>query len=74
MRGDMKHPCVNNYDISMALHGNRNCNIYTKGTFEISDVNLIGARIRNIKLVGIDELRRKYDDNFMSRQKNYCKF
>ena len=64
MRGDIQHPCVNNYDISMAMRGNMNCNIYTRGLFEVNEQNLIDAKVRNIKFIGINELRRNnYETN-----------
>ena len=66
MIGDKQHPCRNDFDISIALMGETNCNIYTKGTFEISNQNLIDAKARNIKFVGINEMRRNQNESYFS--------
>lgn len=66
----------NNRELRQAVIGRRNCNIYTKGTFQISKENLFELEIRNIKLVGLsfarfskeqEKVDLKVDDNIISK-------
>lgn len=46
-------PVSNNSELRTAILGRKNCYIYTKGTFQVTEENLYELKIRNIKLVGI---------------------
>lgn len=57
--GELK-PIHNNYELSKAIIGRKNCHLYTVGTFTISEKNLYELKIRNIKLVGLLFAQLKY--------------
>ena len=51
--GGQLNPVSNNQELLIAMAGRRNCCIYTKGTFQVTKVNLYELKIRNIKLIGL---------------------
>lgn len=51
--GGQLNPVSNNRELLKALTGRKNCYIYTKGTFQVTEENLYELKIRNIKLVGL---------------------
>lgn len=51
--GGQLNPVSNNQELLKAILGRKNCYIYTKGTFQLTEQNLYELKVRNIKLVGI---------------------
>jgi hypothetical protein len=51
--GGQLNPVSNNKELLKAILGRKNCYIYTKGTFQVTEQNLYELKVRNIKLVGL---------------------
>lgn len=52
--GSKERPCMDNVDITIAMRGRTDCMLYTIGTFELAEINLIEAKARNITFVGLN--------------------
>lgn len=51
--GGQLNPISNNDQLRKAILGRRNCKLYTKGTFKLTEDIVNDLRIRNIKLIGL---------------------
>lgn len=58
--GGQSRPIHNNFELTNAMQGRKNCFLYTVGTFQVNNQNYIELKERNIKLVGLAFAQLKY--------------